>query len=129
MKLARILSYFLGFVMVLAAVGAIALWIAYEHFAQGLPDYYKLAEYDPPVTTRVYAGDGRLLAEYAIQNRVFVPVTAIPKSVINAFLAAEDKTFYSHAGIDIPGVIKAAITNFQNMGSNRRPIGASTITQ
>lgn len=129
MKLARLLSYFLGFVMVVAAVGAIALWIAYEHFAQGLPDYYKLAEYDPPVTTRVYAGDGRLLAEYAVENRVFVPVSAIPKHVINAFLAAEDKTFYSHAGIDIPGVIKAAITNFQNMGSDKRPIGASTITQ
>jgi penicillin-binding protein 1A len=128
----KVLSFFVGLFMVACTVGAIAVWLVYEHFSEGLPDYYQLASYDPPVVTRVYAGDGRLLAEYAIENRVFVPIKAIPKRVINAFLSAEDKTFYSHPGIDIPSVIKAAWTNAANHflhGDDRRPIGASTITQ
>ena len=87
--LTRLLSFFAGLTAVLVAVGAIGAWLIYEHYSQGLPDYYQLAAYDPPVTTRVYAGDGRLLAEYAVENRVFVPISAIPKRVINAFLAAD----------------------------------------
>src|SRR6185295_14913035 len=114
MRLTRILSFLLGTLLFLGAVGAIAAWLVYEHFSEGLPDYYQLASYDPPVVTRVYAGDGRLLAEYAIENRVFVPIKAIPKRVINAFLSAEDKTFYSHPGIDVPSVLKAAWTNAIN---------------
>ncbi len=125
----RVLSFLLGLFMVGCTVSAIAVWLVYEHFSEGLPDYYQLASYDPPVVTRVYAGDGRLLAEYAIENRVFVPIKAIPKRVINAFLAAEDKTFYSHPGIDIPSVVKAAWINLINYGRDRRPVGASTITQ
>ena len=128
-RLTRILSFLVGIFMVLATVGAIGAWLVYEHYSQGLPDYYQLAAYDPPVTTRIYAGDGRLLAEYAIENRVFVPIKVIPKRVINAFLAAEDKSFYSHSGIDIPGLINAVIVNLKNYGSDKRPVGASTITQ
>ena len=75
------------------------------------------------------AGDGRLLAEYAIEKRIFVPIGSIPKRVINAFLAAEDKSFYSHPGIDIFGIVRAGITNLTHMGTDRRPVGASTITQ
>ena len=125
----KILSFLLGLFMLTCAAGAIAAWLVYAHFSEGLPDYYQLASYDPPVVTRVYAGDGRLLAEYAIENRVFVPIKAIPKRVINAFLSAEDKTFYTHPGIDIPSVIKAAWINLINYGRDRRPVGASTITQ
>jgi penicillin-binding protein 1A len=128
-RLTRILSFLVGIFMVLATIGAIGAWLVYGHYSQGLPDYYQLAAYDPPVTTRVYAGDGRLLAEYAVENRVFVPIKVIPKRVINAFLAAEDKSFYSHAGIDIPGLINAVIVNVRNYGSDKRPVGASTITQ
>jgi penicillin-binding protein 1A len=128
-SLTRVLSFFAGLIAVLAAVGAIGAWLVYEHYSQGLPDYYQLAAYDPPVTTRVYAGDGRLLAEYAKENRVFVPINAIPKRVINAFLAAEDKSFYSHSGIDIPGLINAVIVNVKNYGTDQRMVGASTITQ
>ncbi|HEY1382751.1 MAG TPA: transglycosylase domain-containing protein, partial [Dongiaceae bacterium] len=106
-----------------------ALWLVYEHFSQGLPDYYQLASYNPPVVSRIYAGDGRLLAEYATENRVFVPISAMPKRVINAFLSAEDKTFYTHPGVDVPGVIQAMWTNVKHLGSDRRPVGASTITQ
>jgi penicillin-binding protein 1A len=128
MRLTRILSFLLGTLFFLAAVGAMAAWLVYEHFSQDLPDYYQLASYDPPVVSRIYAGDGRLLAEYATENRVFVPITAMPKRVINAFLAAEDKTFYSHPGVDLPGVLNAVWMNIKNYG-DRRPVGASTITQ
>jgi penicillin-binding protein 1A len=81
--------------------------------------------------TRVLAGDGRLLAEYAIEKRVYVPIRAIPRRVIDAFLAAEDKTFYEHPGIDVPGIANAVIINAKNQfgGGDRRPVGASTITQ
>src|SRR5262249_31147519 len=123
MRLTRILSFLLGTLVFLAAVGGIALWLVYEHFSQDLPDYYQLASYDPPVVSRIYAGDGRLLAEYAAENRVFVPISAMPKRVINAFLAAEDKTFYTHHGVDLPGVIAAVWTNIKNYGE-RRPVGA-----
>ncbi|WP_119301967.1 penicillin-binding protein 1A [Dongia deserti] len=128
MRLTRILSFLFGTLLFLGVVGAIAAWLVYEHFSQDLPDYYQLASYDPPVVSRIYAGDGRLLAEYAAENRVFVPISAMPKRVINAFLAAEDKTFYTHPGVDLPGVIAAVWTNIKNYG-DRRPVGASTITQ
>ena len=129
MRLTRILSFLFGTLLFLGVVGGIAAWLVYERFSQDLPDYYQLASYDPPVVSRIYAGDGRLLAEYATENRVFVPITAMPKRVINAFLAAEDKTFYTHPGVDLPGVINAVWTNIKNLGDDRRPVGASTITQ
>ena len=73
---------------------------------------------------RVHAGDGSLLAEYAVERRTFVPVSAIPKQVINAFLSAEDKNFYRHPGVDVGGVARAAVTNLRNYGKGRRPEGA-----
>jgi penicillin-binding protein 1A len=128
-RLPWIFSFLIGGLFLGGTLAVIAGWIVYMHYSEGLPDYYQLASYDPPVVSRVYAGDGRLLAEYAVENRVFVPITAIPKRVINAFLSAEDKTFYTHPGIDVPSMIKAAWINVQNLGRDRRPIGASTITQ
>jgi len=106
-----------------SAVAGYLLWSA----SQDLPSYEKLAEYEPPVMTRIHAHDGRLLAEYARERRIFVPINTIPKLVINAFLSAEDKRFYEHGGIDFFGIARAAIKNLQNPG--RRPEGASTITQ
>jgi penicillin-binding protein 1A len=94
-----------------------------------LPDHQKLAVYEPPVATRVYAGDGRLMSEFATEKRVFVPIQAIPLTVKRAIISAEDKNFYSHPGVDVTGVVRAAVTNLSNLGSERRPIGASTITQ
>src|SRR5262249_1088515 len=129
MRLTRILSFLLGTLLFLGVVGAIAAWLVYEHFSQDLPDYYQLASYDPPVVSRIYAGDGRLLSEYATHNPLFVPISAMPKRVINAFLAAEDKTFYTHPGVDLPGVLNAVWINVKNLGDDRRPVGASTITQ
>jgi penicillin-binding protein 1A len=99
------------------------------YFGRDLPDYQQLANYQPPITTRVLAGDGRLLAEYATERRVFVPISVMPKRVIAAFLAAEDKNFYSHHGVDPISMLRAAVTDIGRWHSARRPIGASTITQ
>ncbi len=97
------------------------------HFSHGLPDHKQLADYQPATVSRLYAADGRLLAEYAKEKRVFVPVAAMPKRVLQAFVAAEDQRFYSHPGVDVIGVIRAAIANIANPG--KRPEGASGITQ
>ena len=125
----KALFTFLGLLIVLAFVGVGALLYVFNKFGQDLPDYRQLANYEPPVMTRVHAGDGRLLAEYAIEKRVFVPIRAMPKRVVNAFLSAEDKNFYSHPGIDFLGVARAIVINIKNYGGGRRKVGASTITQ
>ena len=115
---------------VIIALGAagVALY-GFWYFGRSLPDHKQLADYEPPVMSRVYAGDGRLLVEYAIERRVFVPIEAIPRRVINAFIAAEDQHFFVHPGIDPVGIARALITNVRNYGTGRRPVGASTITQ
>ena len=114
---------------VLAVAGVSAVLYGFYHFGKGLPEHQQLADYNPPVVTRIHAGDGRLMAEFAREKRVFIPIEAMPKRVIRAFLSAEDKTFYSHWGIDIPGIIRAMITNIRRIHTDRRPVGASTITQ
>ena len=103
----------------------------YQLYVKDIPNYQELQEYYPAVTSRVYAGNGVLLAEYAKEKRVFVPISSIPKQVVYAFLSAEDKTFYNHSGVDFPGMLRAVFTNLLNsvQGNERRPIGASTITQ
>ena len=109
--------------------GIIFMVMVFWHFGRDLPDHHQLAKYEPPVLTRVHAGNGALLAEFATQKRVFIPINSIPKPVIYAFLSAEDKGFYNHFGIDLWAVARAMTTNLANLGSSRRPIGASTITQ
>ncbi|WP_210414190.1 penicillin-binding protein 1A [Luteithermobacter gelatinilyticus] len=98
-------------------------------YGRELPDYHQLADYEPPVVSRIYAGDGSLLAEYARQKRLFVPISAIPPKLIQAYLSAEDKNFYTHGGIDYLGLMRAVLVNIKNSLSDRRPVGASTITQ
>src|SRR4029079_12716956 len=85
--------------------------------------------YEPPVMSRVHATDGSLVAEYAKERRLYIPIQAVPKQVISAFLAAEDKNFYEHGGLDFGGIARAGVLYLQNIGSSRRPQGASTITQ
>ena len=99
------------------------------YFSSGLPDYKKLAEYEPPVSSRVYADNGSLIAEYAIEKRLFIPYNSIPKKIINSFLSAEDKNFFNHPGIDARGIVRAALKNIKNIFDNKRLEGASTITQ
>src|SRR6516165_6046259 len=113
--------------LAIAACGFVGITLWY--FGRDLPDYQQLAHYQPPIMTRVHAGDGRLLAEYATERRIFIPIKAIPKPVINAFIAAEDKNFYSHHGVDPTSIVRAAITDLGRLRANRRPVGASTITQ
>ena len=128
----RLLRFFgflfaLGTIVFLVGVGAAAgmLW----HFSKDLPDYSQLQDYEPPVMTRVHAGDGSLVAEYAKERRLYIPIQAVPKLVTNAFIAAEDKNFYEHSGLDFMGILRAGIFYVQNYGRGRRPQGASTITQ
>src|SRR3954470_12928853 len=129
----RLLLRFTGYVFaagtVLFLVGAAGVAALLWHFSQGLPDYSQLQAYEPPVMTRIHATDGELLGEYARERRLYLPIQAVPKLVTNAFLAAEDKNFYEHGGIDFTGMARAALLYAQNFGSNRRPQGASTITQ
>jgi penicillin-binding protein 1A len=106
------------------AVAGFYVWMA----SRDLPDYERLAKYEPPVMTRIHAGDGTLMAEYARERRIFVPINVIPKTVIQAFLSAEDKRFYEHGGLDFMGIARALVRNLQNRGK-KRPEGASTITQ
>src|SRR6202045_3924400 len=115
--------------VLLAIAGCGFVGITLWYFGRALPDYQQLAHYQPPIMTRVRAGDGRLLAEYATERRIFVPIQAIPKPVINAFLSAEDKNFYNHHGVDPVSILRAAITDVSRFRANRRPVGASTITQ
>src|SRR6201991_783041 len=116
-----------GTILFLVGIAGVAgmMW----HYSKDLPDYTQLQNYEPPVMTRVHAADGSLLAEYAKERRLYLPIQAIPKRVIDAFLAAEDKNFYEHGGIDFTGMARAGLLYLQNLGSNRRPQGASTITQ
>ena len=117
----------LGVLGVVAVSGAIGYALYY--YSTDLPDYDSLANYSPPVMTRIHAGDGNLIAEYAKERRIYVPINAIPKRVIHAFLAAEDKNFFRHGGIDISAMAKAMIRNIQKIRQGRRAQGASTITQ
>jgi penicillin-binding protein 1A len=112
------------FVVGVAAAAGL-LW----HYSKSLPDYSQLQDYEPAVMTRVHAADGSLLAEYAHERRLYIPIQAVPKLVTNAFVAAEDKNFYEHGGIDFSGIARAAVLYVQQYGSGRRPQGASTITQ
>ena len=99
------------------------------YFSSDLPDYKILSNYKPPVSSRVHSGEGQLIAEYALQKRLFIPYASIPKKVIYSFLSAEDKNFFSHPGIDAKSITRATIKNIQNIFSEKRLEGASTITQ
>ena len=117
------------FLLVILMGAGVLLMVAWNHFSQGLPDHSVLAGYEPPVATRLYAGDGSLMAQFAVENRVFVPLQAIPLTVRQAFISAEDKTFFAHHGIDPFGIVRAMIANVEARMQGRRLQGASTITQ
>ena len=98
-------------------------------FSSNLPDYKFLKGYKPPVSSKVYSGEGELVNDFSTEKRIFVPYEAIPIKVINAFLSAEDKNFFSHPGVDAKGVLRAIVNNISNIVASRRLEGASTITQ
>ncbi|MDC0445316.1 PBP1A family penicillin-binding protein [Candidatus Pelagibacter sp.] len=98
-------------------------------YSNNIPDYKILKSYKPPVSSKVYSGNGELVADFSKEKRIFVPFNSIPKNVINSFLSAEDKNFFSHPGVDAKGVLRAVINNISNLISSKRLEGASTITQ
>ena len=112
------------FVLVLLFIFS-TLW----YFSSDLPDYKILANYKPPISSRVHSGEGQLIAEYALQKRLFIPYDSVPKKVVYSFLSAEDKNFFSHPGIDAKSITRAVIKNLKNIFSDKRLEGASTITQ
>ncbi len=99
------------------------------NFSNNIPDYKFLKNYKPPVSSKVYAGNGDLVADFSQEKRIFVPYRSLPNNVINAFLSAEDKNFFSHPGVDAKGVLRAVINNIRNIITSKRLEGASTITQ
>jgi penicillin-binding protein 1A len=117
----------LGFT--LAIIGIVVGVLLFQHYSNQLPDYTQLEHYDPPTITRLYAADGKLLAEYATEKRIFVPLSAIPVRVRQAFISAEDKNFYEHEGIDFSGIARAIRDNIINYGQGKGLVGGSTITQ
>ena len=116
---------FIGIFLLISILLLVILW----NFSNNIPDYKFLKNYKPPVSSKVYAGDGSLVADFSKEKRIFVPYRSIPKNVINAFLSAEDKNFFSHPGVDAKGVLRATINNFKNIMTSKRLEGASTITQ
>ncbi|MCZ8271181.1 penicillin-binding protein 1A [Rhabdaerophilum sp.] len=126
--IARFLAFLFGTLTLVGLVGAAAVSYVVWHYSQDLPDHAQLANYEPPVTTRVHAADGSLLAEYARERRLYLPIQAMPQLLIAAFLSAEDKNFYKHGGVDPEGLARAVVTQFRR-GSGGRQQGGSTITQ
>ena len=110
--------------LVLTAV-LVILWT----FSSNIPDYKFLKNYKPPVSSRVYSGDGNLVADFSQEKRIFIPYETLPKNVIYSFLSAEDKNFFSHPGVDAKGVLRAILNNIKNIITSKRLEGASTITQ
>ena len=110
-------------------LGLLFIFSTLWYFSSDLPDYKILSSYKPPVSSRVHSGEGQLIAEYALQKRLFIPYDSVPKKVIYSFLSAEDKNFFTHPGIDAKSITRAIIKNLKNIFSEKRLEGASTITQ
>ena len=121
----KIFIGFVSFSLILLISIVMILW----NFSNNIPDYKFLMNYKPPVSSKVYSGDGDLVADFSKEKRIFVPFNSIPKNVIEAFLSAEDKNFFSHPGVDAKGVLRAIVKNIQNVMTSKRLEGASTITQ
>ena len=121
-------NIFIAFTVFFLISGILLLSILWS-YSNNIPDYKFLKNYKPPVSSKVYSGNGDLVADFSKEKRIFVPYRSIPKNVINAFLSAEDKNFFSHPGVDAKGVLRAIINNIKNVMTSNRLEGASTITQ
>lgn len=115
--------------IILGLIGISGIIFLLYYYSKDLPDYSQLANYYPPSVTRIYSKDGKLMEEYAAERRIFVPISSIPRFLIEAFISAEDKNFYEHPGIDIISIVRAAVLNISNIVHHRRVEGGSTITQ
>jgi penicillin-binding protein 1A len=113
----------------LLALGLVALLLLWLLVGRGLPDAASLANYQAPLPTTLRAADGSPFHSFARERRIYLPYSEIPPVVVHAVTSAEDKTFFTHSGLDYAGIAAAVITNVQALGSDKRPVGASTITQ
>ena len=125
----KFLNFSAKFTIIFFIIVILFVFSTLWYFSVGLPDYKKLSNYQPPISSRVYSEDSKLVAEYAIEKRLFIPYESVPPKVINSFLSAEDKNFFSHPGVDAKGILRAVIKNIKNITQNKRLEGASTITQ
>ena len=123
------INFSLKFIIIFFVVVILFVFSTLWYFSIGLPDYKKLSNYQPPISSRVYSDNRKLIAEYALEKRLFIPFESVPDKVVNSFLSAEDKNFFSHPGIDAKGILRASIKNVKNISQNKRLEGASTITQ
>ena len=123
--LKNILLILVSFLLILT----VFVFIILLNYSNKIPDYKFLKNYKPPVSSKVYSGNGELVADFSKEKRIFIPYNAIPNKVIYSFLSAEDKNFFSHPGVDAKGVLRATINNISNIISSKRLEGASTITQ
>ena len=125
-KVIKNLVFYVFFLIILSVISiVIILWT----YSNELPDYKFLKNYKPPVSSKLYSGEGELVIDFATEKRIFIPYNSIPKIVINSFLSAEDKNFFDHPGVDAKGVLRAVYNNIYNILSSKRLEGASTITQ
>ena len=125
----KFINFYIKFVIIFFIVSIFFVFSTLWYFSVGLPDYKKLSNYQPPISSRVYSEDSKLIAEYAIEKRLFIPFEAVPDKIVNSFLSAEDKNFFKHPGIDAKGILRAIFKNIKNISQNKRLEGASTITQ
>ena len=125
----KFLNFSIKFFIIFALICLLFAFSTLWYFSIGLPDYKKLSNYQPPISSRVYSDNGKLIAEYALEKRLFIPFESIPKKVIHSFLSAEDKNFFNHPGVDAKGILRAFLKNLKNISENKRLEGASTITQ
>ncbi len=125
----KFINFYIKFVIIFFVASIFFVFSTLWYFSVGLPDYKKLSNYQPPISSRVYSEDSNLIAEYAIEKRLFIPYEAVPDKIVNSFLSAEDKNFFKHPGIDAKGILRAIFKNIKNISQNKRLEGASTITQ
>tara|TARA_A100001015_G_scaffold242824_1_gene277550 strand:- start:3913 stop:6276 length:2364 start_codon:yes stop_codon:yes gene_type:complete len=125
----KFFNFSLKFIIIFLSILIFFVFSTLWYFSIGLPDYKKLSNYQPPISSRVYSENSKLIAEYALEKRLFIPYESVPDKIVNAFLSAEDKNFFSHPGIDAKGILRAFLKNIKNISQNKRLEGASTITQ
>ncbi len=124
----KLINFSLKAVIIILVSTLLLIFSAFFYFSSGLPDYKRLSNYQPPISSRVYSKDGKLIAEYALEKRLFVPYDSIPVKVINSFLSAEDKNFFNHPGVDAKGIIRATINNIKRISNKYQHNIKKTIT-
>ena len=128
-KIYNYIKLLLILLFIFIIISIFTIFFTLWRYSPELPSYESIVNYKPNLTSRVYSSDGFLLKSFYTQERIFIPENRIPENIKYAFLASEDKNFYNHYGIDIFAIFRAFITNIININSNKRVVGASTITQ